>query len=75
MASFEVERMANHPHNRGPETSHGHFKGTPLRHPLYSAAAVPLAWLLSEAMTTLRETSPDQILSRTNKLVETPREY
>lgn len=55
MAPFEVVRMANHPYNRGPETSHGHFKETPLRHPPYSAAAVPFAWLLSEVMTTLGE--------------------
>jgi hypothetical protein len=33
MAPFEVVRMANHPYNRGPESSHGHFKDTPLRHP------------------------------------------
>lgn len=55
MSPVEVVRMANHPYNRGPETSHGHFKETPLRHPPYSAAAVPFAWLLSEAMTTLGE--------------------
>lgn len=55
MAPFEYVRMANHPYNRGPETSHGHFKETPLRHPPYSAAAVPFAWLLSEAMRTLGE--------------------
>ena len=55
MAPFEYVRMANHPYNRGPETSHGHFKETPLRHPPYSAAAVPFAWLLSEAMETLGE--------------------
>jgi hypothetical protein len=50
MAPFEVERMADHPYNRGRETSHGHFKRTPLRHPPYSAAVVPFAWLLREAM-------------------------
>lgn len=55
MAPFEYVRMANHPYNRGPETSHGHFKETPLRHPPYSAAAVPFAWLLREAMETLGE--------------------
>lgn len=55
MAPFEYVRMANHPYNRGPETSHGHFKETALRHPPYSAAAVPFAWLLSEAMATLGE--------------------
>lgn len=55
MAPFEVVRMANHPYNRGPETSHGHFKPTPLRHPPYSAAVVPFAWMLREAMETLGE--------------------
>src|SRR4051812_7626907 len=29
MAPFEYPRTANHPYNRGPETSHGHFKPTP----------------------------------------------
>lgn len=52
MAPFEYVRMANHPYNRGPETRHGHFKETPLRHPPYSAAAVPFAWLLREQMAT-----------------------
>ena len=55
MAPFEVVRMADHPYNRGPETSHGHFKPTPLRHPPYSAAVVPFAWLLREAMETFGE--------------------
>ncbi len=55
MAPFEYVRMANHPYNRALETSHGHFKETPLRHPPYSAAAVPFAWLLSEEMGTLGE--------------------
>lgn len=53
MAPFEYVRMADHPYNRGPETSHGHFKATPLRHPPYSAAVVPFAWMLREAMETL----------------------
>ena len=48
MAPVEVVRMANHPYNRGPETSHSHFKSTPLRHPPYSAAVVPFAWMLRE---------------------------
>lgn len=55
MAPFEYVRMANHPYNRGPDTSHGHFKPTPLRHPPYSAAVVPFAWLLHDAMETLGE--------------------
>jgi hypothetical protein len=55
MAPFEYVRMANHPYNRGSETSHGHFTPTPLRHPPYAAAVVPFAWLLREAMETLGE--------------------
>jgi hypothetical protein len=53
MAPFEYVRNANHPYNRGPDSSHGHFKETPLRHPPYSAPAVPFAWMLREAMETL----------------------
>ena len=53
MAPFEYVREAEHPYNRGPETSHGHFKRTPLRHPPYSVPAVPFAWMLREAMETL----------------------
>lgn len=55
MAPFEVVRMANHPYNRGPETNHGHFKETPLRHPPYSAAVVPFAWMLRENTASLSE--------------------
>lgn len=55
MAPFEYTRVANHPYNRGPESSHGHFKPTALRHPPYSAPAVPFAWLLREAMEHLAE--------------------
>ena len=55
MAPFEYVREADHPYNRGPETAHGHFKRTPLRHPPYSAAAVPFAWMLRERMETLGE--------------------
>ncbi len=53
MAPFEYVRMADHPYNRGPETKHGHFKRTPLRHPPYSAPAVPFAWMFREAIETL----------------------
>jgi ATP-dependent exoDNAse (exonuclease V) alpha subunit len=53
MAPFEYTREATHPYNRGPETSHGHFAPTPLRHPPYSAPAVPFAWMLQEAMEAL----------------------
>ena len=55
MAPFEYVREADHPYNRGPKTTHGHFKRTPLRHPPYSAPAVPFAWMLREGMETLGE--------------------
>ena len=55
MAPFEYVREADHPYNRGPETIHGHFKRTPLRHPPYAAAAVPFAWMLRESMEALAE--------------------
>ena len=53
MAPFEYVREADHPYNRGPDTSHGHFKRTKLRHPPYSAPAAPFAWMLREAIGTL----------------------
>ena len=55
MAPFEYVREADHPYNRGPDTIHGHFKRTPLRHPPYAAAAVPFAWMLRESMEALAE--------------------
>lgn len=55
MAPFEYVRWADHPYNRGPDSSHGHFKSTPLRHPPFSAPAVPFSWLLRENMETLAE--------------------
>ncbi len=55
MAPFEYVREAGHPYNRGPETIHGHFKLTPLRHPPYSTPAVPFAWMLRETMEALGE--------------------
>ncbi len=55
MAPFEYDRVANHPYNLGPQSAHSHFMPTTLRHPPYSAAAVPFAWLLRDAMETLGE--------------------
>jgi hypothetical protein len=55
MAPFEYTRSANHPYNRGLESAHGHFDSTPLRHPPYSAAAVPFGWLLADEMKRLGE--------------------
>lgn len=50
MAPFEYTRMANHPYKRTSESTHGHFAPTPLRHPPFSAPAVPFAWMLREFM-------------------------
>lgn len=53
MAPFELTRVATHPYKRTSEATHGHFAPTPLRHPPYSAAAVPFAWMLRESMESL----------------------
>ncbi|MBB2868617.1 UNVERIFIED_ORG: hypothetical protein GGI63_005261 [Rhizobium esperanzae] len=53
MAPFEYTKYANHPYNHGPETAHGHFVDTPLRHPSYSAPAVPFYWMLRENMSAI----------------------
>lgn len=55
MAPFEYARFPNHPYNRGPETSHGHFKDTLLRHPPFSVPAVPFFWMLRQNMTDLAD--------------------
>lgn len=55
MAPFELIRMAKHPYNKGPDCAHAHFDETPLRHPPYSAAAVPFGWMLLEEMGRLGE--------------------
>ncbi|MEN6426179.1 MAG: AAA family ATPase [Phycisphaerales bacterium] len=55
MASFEYTRTANHPYRETSEETHGHFCPTPLRHPPYSAPAVPFAWTLCESMASLGE--------------------
>jgi hypothetical protein len=55
MAPFEYTRYASHPYTKTSPDRHGHFVPTPLRHPPYSAAAVPFAWLLKESMEKLRD--------------------
>jgi len=50
MAPFEFTRTAQHPdHKTSPET-HGHFAPTPVRHPPYSAAAIPFLWMFRESL-------------------------
>jgi hypothetical protein len=55
MAPFEYTKTKNHPYNRGPDCAHGHFASTALRHPPYSAATIPFAWMLIEEMAMLAE--------------------
>lgn len=56
MAPFEYTRVVSHPYARNSKETHGHFAPTPLRHPAYSASAVPFAWMLRESVAELRET-------------------
>ena len=55
VAPFEYTRTANHPYKRTSEGTHGHFAPTSLRHPPYSAPAVPFSWMLRESMESLGE--------------------
>lgn len=55
MAPFEFTKLKNHPYNYGGDCAHAHFAPTPLRHPAYSAAAIPFAWMLADAMPALGE--------------------
>lgn len=50
MAPFEYTRMVNHPYAQSSPTTHGHFLPTPLRHPPFSAPAVPFLRMRSEFM-------------------------
>jgi len=55
MAPFEFTKTKNHPYNRDAEGSHGHFAPTQLRHPPFSAAAIPFSWMLVDSMESLGE--------------------
>ncbi|MGZ3396403.1 MAG: ATP-dependent DNA helicase, partial [Isosphaeraceae bacterium] len=50
MAPFEFTRTAQHPYVKSSPETHAHFAPTPLRHPPYSAAAIPFNWMLRESM-------------------------
>ena len=50
MAPFEYVRHAEHPYKKTSPETHGHFASTPLRHPPYSAPAVPFAWMFRDGM-------------------------
>jgi ATP-dependent exoDNAse (exonuclease V) alpha subunit len=53
MAPFDYTRTATHPYVESSRETHGHFAPTPLRHPAYSAAAVPFNWMLRDSMDSL----------------------
>ncbi|MDB4671729.1 RNA helicase, partial [Pirellulaceae bacterium] len=48
MADFEFDRIAAHPYSRNNSGTHGHFRPTALRHPAFSAAAVPFLWMMRD---------------------------
>ena len=50
MSPFEYTRMATHPYVEISAETHGHFKPTPLRHPAYSAPAIPFNWMFKSQM-------------------------
>ncbi|NPV48670.1 MAG: AAA family ATPase [Armatimonadetes bacterium] len=55
MAPFEYVRHACHPYSQTSPNTHGHFVATPLRHPPYSAPAVPFLWMFQDQMERLRD--------------------
>lgn len=50
MAPFEFTREARHPYVETSANTHGHFAPTPIRHPSYSAAALPFLWMRNDAV-------------------------
>jgi hypothetical protein len=46
MAPFELTRTKTHPYAESSTDTHAHFRPTPLRHPPYSADAVPFRWMV-----------------------------
>ncbi|GJQ30472.1 MAG: hypothetical protein HBSAPP03_23560 [Phycisphaerae bacterium] len=49
MAPFELVQSKVHPYSWKEDGKHSHFVPTPLRHPPYSAPAVPFSWMLAES--------------------------
>lgn len=50
MAPFEYMRSVQHTYEITSPLTHGHFDLTSLRHPPYSAPAIPFSWMLQEKM-------------------------
>lgn len=48
MADFAFTRLHAHPYAKTSNTSHAHFKPTPIHYPAYGAAALPFRWMRKE---------------------------
>lgn len=46
MAPFPFEVLREHPYARNNSVTHDHFRPTPLKHPAYTAAALPFRWMM-----------------------------
>jgi ATP-dependent exoDNAse (exonuclease V) alpha subunit len=55
MAPFEYVRWVQHPYVKTSPKTHGHLAETPLRHPPYSAPAVPFLWMFKDNMEEYRK--------------------
>jgi hypothetical protein len=56
MAPFEFTRTKSHPYSEYAAATHGHLRPTTLRHPPYSADAVPFRWMRTEQLEHLWDT-------------------
>ena len=50
MAPFEYARTATHPYTETSPETHGHFAATQIRHPQYSAPAIPFKWMFVDEL-------------------------
>ncbi len=55
MAPFGLTRTKTHPYAETSPKTHGHFRETTLRHPSYSADAVPFLWMRKENLEARRD--------------------
>ncbi len=55
MAPFDFVRHVEHPYFKTSPETHGHFAPTPLRHPSFSAPAIPFRWMTVENLEQLAQ--------------------
>lgn len=48
MADFAFTRSHEHPYSKHSNTTHAHFKRTPLHYPAFGAAALPFRWMMKK---------------------------